>query len=581
MQPSTTPAEPDVQTLLRDLLARAEAAEAKAAKAESENARLTDELAAKDATIEAQSVELASKEKLVDALMARIDSLTRRLARAEDRSEQLALEFELKAVQRRLNELNREQFGQTSERRGRGEANAKPDKPAKAPQTGHGPTPHPDLPRDPQTHLLDEADRVCPKCVPAREMTPWKDHTVDSEEVTVVERTFRITVHKRQVYRCGGCGHLDTALGPDRLLTGGRYSVEFAATVAADKYARAQPLASQVREMADQGLTVTTQTLWDQLQALYVLLLPAYLLLHERVLESPVVYADETSWRLMQKGKTRRWWVWCVTDAQRVVFQLAPTRGQAAARQLLRDYDGVVMADRYKVYETLERERSRKGGEQVVLPLGDGAEHARALPRPDYTLAACWMHGRRGFIKAARHGEAEAETALDLIAELYAVEAEARARAAEVRDADQREAVLLEARRELRDARSRRLIQQLRAWLDRVVAMPELPLDKAVRWLDNGWVQLTRFLDDPRIPLDNGLAERVIRGVVLGRKTYAGSRSEKGTMVAALFYSLVQSCRVVGVDPRAYMIEAARRAARDRSDVLLPEDYAAELAQGG
>lgn len=307
MQPSSTPAEPDVHALMRDLPARAEAAESENARLARRLASKDEELASKDAELEAKSVELAAKEQVVEALMARIDSLTRRLAKAENRSEQLALEFELKAVQRRLDELSRAHFGQTTERRGRPEGSAKKAKPPKKPQTGHGPTPHPDLPRDPQVHLLDEADRVCPKCEPAREMQPWKQHTVDSEEITVVERTFRITVHKRQVYRCGGCGHLDTALDPNRLLTGGRYSIEFAATVAADKYARAQPLASQVREMADQGLTVATQTLWDQLQALYVLLLPAYLLLHERILESPVVYADETSWRLMQKGKTRRW----------------------------------------------------------------------------------------------------------------------------------------------------------------------------------------------------------------------------------------------------------------------------------
>lgn len=107
------------------------------------------------------------------------------------------------------------------------------------------------------------------------------------------------------------------------------------------------------------------------------------------------------------------------------------------------------MADRYKVYEALEKERTRNGGQQVLLQLGDEANSRVVRPSPNYTLAACWMHGRRGFIKAARQGEVEADTALDLIAELYAVEAEARARAAAVADEDEREAALLEARREL------------------------------------------------------------------------------------------------------------------------------------
>ncbi|MCB9758373.1 MAG: IS66 family transposase [Alphaproteobacteria bacterium] len=310
-----------------------------------------------------------------------------------------------------------------------------------------------------------------------------------------------------------------------------------------------------------------------------MLMLPTYLMLQKQILDQDVVFVDETSWRLMKKGGTRRWWVWALTDGRRAFFQLAPTRGQAAARELLQDYDGVVMADRYVVYEALEKERSRNGGQQTVLRLDD--DTPLLLPTPDYDLAACWMHGRRGFVKAERHGEPDADTALDLIAELYAVEALAREQVADIVDPEQRQAALLDARRVLRGTRSRPVLQRLRAWLDQVVAVPTLPLDKAVRWLDNGWTQLIRFLDDPRIPLDNGLAERVIRGVVLGRKTYAGSRSEKGAQVAALFYSIVESCRLEGVDPRAFMNEAARRALLERDAAFLPEDFKRMLDANG
>ena len=76
----------------------------------------------------------------------------------------------------------------------------------------------------------------------------------------------------------------------------------------------------------------------------------------------------------------------------------------------------------------------------------------------------------------------------------------------------------------------------------------------------------------------NGIAERAVRGVVLGRKTHAGSRSLDGTRVAALFYSLVETCRVEGVDARAYLIAATHRALEDRQSVFLPEDYAAMLS---
>ncbi len=569
MKTSTQNETMNLQALLRDLRERALAAEGRANDAETraQTAESQNELL---------NQKLKAQDDLITALMDRLISLTKRLALATDRAQQLALEFELKAVQRRLNDLNHDRFGDSSERRGRPEgATPKTTKNPKK-QTGHGPTPQPDLQVQPQLHLLDEPDQICPHCNPPRPLDPWRGQTVDAEEITVIERTFRINLHQRQVYKCDGCGHIDVAIGPDRLITGGRYSPEFAATVAADKYADALPLTRQVRRMKEQGLRVTSQTLWDQICALYVLLLPVYLLLQEKILQSEVVFADETSWRLMGKGRSKRWWVWGVTDDQRVFFLLAPTRGAAAARQLLQNYSGIVMADRYKVYESLEKARTRQGGQQTLLQL-DG-EPPRLLPTPDYELAACWMHGRRGFVKAARHGEAEAEKALNLIGELYAVEARARDQVASIADREERKAALIRVRAGMRDTESRAIIGRLRTWMDTTVVVPRLPTSDAIRWLKNGWVQLTRFLEDGRIPLDNGLAERVIRGVVIGRKNYAGSRSEKGTQVAALFYSIVETCRLQGIAPQAYLVAAARHALVDRGSALMPSDYAAALA---
>lgn len=572
-----------VEQLLRELRIRAEKAEARAQDLEREKGNLeqkAQDLEQKNDSLTQKLRELEhqaqGQEKLITILMDRIVSLTRRLAEARHRPEQLALEFEIQTLQREVDALNAEKFAQSSERRGRPEGAPEKEKKPPKKQTGHGPTPQPDLERDPQLHLLDEADRICPKCQPPRPLIPWEGKTLDSEEITVYERVFKITVHQRQIYRCEGCGHIETALGPEKF-PGGRYSVDFAATVADDKYNNALPLDRQARIMGEQGLQVTSQTLWDQLCMFYALLLPTYLALQTRILESEVVYADETTWRLMLKGKTKKWWVWVLTDGRRVFFLLAPTRGQAAARQLLQNYAGIVMADRYKVYETLEKEKTRNGGQQLLLQLEEGAP--QAVPTPNYTLVACWMHGRRGFVKAARQGEAAAETALDWIAALYAIEARAEAEVEGIQDPVQREAALLEARRRLRQAESRPLMERLREWLEEVKRIPTLPLDEAITWVDNGWEHLTRFLEDPRIPLDNGLAERVIRWVVLGRKTYGGSRSEKGTQVAALFYSLRESCRLQQVSFRDYLIEAGRRALRDRSSVFLPEDYARMLAE--
>ena len=562
----------ELRALLRDLARRTAEAESRATEAESRATEALEQARAEVAKNQELADRLEASERVAAALMRRVTSLTQRLAATQGRSEQLALKLELDAVQRRLDEQNRELYGSRSERRGRKDGAEPKAKPTRKPQTGHGPTPQPALPRVEQQHLLDPADTICPTCEPPRTMTPWAGHTDDSEEITIVERTYKVTLHRRQVYRCGGCGHLETALGPKRLVPGGRYSPAFAVSVAVDKYRDALPLTRQVQRMAERGLTVTSQTLWDQLTELYALLVHNYLALQTRALQSGLVHADETPWRVMKPGVSKRWWVWALTDGIRAFFLLAPTRGRAAARELLLDYDGVVMADRYVVYEALEKARTRNGGQQVVLFVD---EQPVPLPTPDYRLLACWMHARRGFIKAARAGEPGAETALDLIAELYAIEARAAAGVAHLSDPDARRAALLEARRQARHEHSTPLLQRLRTWADEQKPLPKTALDDALHWLNNGWTQLVRFLEDPARPLDNGPVERLLRSLVLGRKVYAGARSEEGTRVAALFYSLIASCRLVGVDAQDYLNEATRRALANRDDVFLPEDYAA------
>jgi len=89
------------------------------------------------------------------------------------------------------------------------------------------------------------------------------------------------------------------------------------------------------------------------------------------------------------------------------------------------------------------------------------------------------------------------------------------------------------------------------------------------------WSGLTRFLEDPEVPLDNNATERALRAVVLGRKNYLGSRSKRGMRVAGLFYSLLDTAKICGVDPRAYLVRAVRQAIEEPGSVFLPHQMAA------
>ena len=315
-----------VDTFMRQLAQRATQAELAAQAARDEAQAARDELAATQAQarqLAAKARELEHKgqanEIMIRSLMSRIRSLIELLANATQRPVQLALSMELDLLQRKVDDLNHEVFGRKSERRGRNSDEAGTPKPPKKKQTGHGPRPQPDLPTEEQRHFLPAGEDQCRKCGSSEPLKAWEGQTQDAEEVEIVERTFKILVHKCQVYSCTCCGHLETAPAPARLIPGGRYSPTVGVTVAVDKYQDQQPLERQVKRMAEQGLNVTSQTLWDQIRQIYILLLPTWLELQRRVLAQPLIHIDETPWRLMRKGSSKRWWAWVLSDGKRVV----------------------------------------------------------------------------------------------------------------------------------------------------------------------------------------------------------------------------------------------------------------------
>ncbi len=127
--------------------------------------------------------------------------------------------------------------------------------------------------------------------------------------------------------------------------------------VAIAKFADHLPLERQVRQMARDGLDVDSSTLWEQTWFLSKHLLPTYEANHAHVLSADVIAVDETWWRLMKKGGSKRWWVWSVAREDAVSYRLLSSRSTAAARTVLDDYTGVAICDGYKVYDVLARER--------------------------------------------------------------------------------------------------------------------------------------------------------------------------------------------------------------------------------
>ena len=169
---------------------------------------------------------------------------------------------------------------------------------------------------------------------------------------------------------------------------------------------------------------------------------------------------------------------------------------------------------------------------------------------------------RREYLAIEQFFPEQVEQILELIGELYAIEKlcptgppgdELRAR--------------------LRNERSRAVVQRIQQWALDVRVLPESGLEKAIRYMAGVWSGLTVFLDDPRVPLDNNAAERAARGPVVGRKNHYGSKSRRGTEVAAILYSLLESAKLAGVEPKSYLTTATL-AALEGKPIPLPHELA-------
>jgi transposase len=464
-------------------------------------------------------------------LIARVTELTRALLAAQG-NDRVALQIEIESLQAQLEKKNRLLFGQSSERRPGENGESK----SRAPQTGHGPREQKELRVVVEKHVLPDAERVCVMCKGSLE--EMGDQEEASEEIDVIAREFVIRKHLRQKYRCS-CGEcIETAPASRRLVPGGRYSLAFAIAVAVSKYADHLPLERQVKIMRREGLVVDSQTLYDQIEALARVLWPAYDRLGAELLEEPVVFADETPWPLLGKGaETARWYAWTIATPKGAYYEIHDTRGLEAGKSLLAGFKGIAVTDGYGVYDALEKRM------------------------PGLRLAQCWAHIRRKFVDCESAFPRETKQILALIAELYAIEG----RAPPEREGDAE-------RRQLRTTESRCVLARIQAWCVAVACTPSSGLAKAIEYMSRRWSKATLFLEHPDVPLDNNGAERAIRGLVIGRKNHYGSKSRRGTEVAAVFYSLIESAKLANIEPADFLRRAAEAALAD-PNALAPLPY--------
>lgn len=485
-----------------------------------------------------QVAQLLEKENA--RLHDRLSAMAQEMAALRGQDGHKQYELEIVRLQEQMAALQRKVFAASSEKQ---KPTTTPSERPKA-KPPEGAREQKQLVHETVVHELDAADRTCAQCGDA--VCEWEGQDEECPEIDVVQRTFVMKKHLRKKYICR-CGAAPvTAEGPLRMPGGGLYSIDFAIDVALSKYGMHLPLERQVRWMMQIGLDISSSTLWDQLEKLARVLNPAYEALQAYVVQSEMLHGDETRWRMLNKGSAI-WWVWSLGRQDAVYYRIDPSRGHQVVLDMLKDFSGVLMVDDYAAYQKAKK----------LLP--------------NMTIVLCWAHVRRGFVEALE-SYPECQRAIDLIGELFEIERELPDWQV-IKDPRLRAAALKKIH-DVRREQSRPRCDALLLWASEQRGLPGSLLRKAIEYMTSNWQDLTRFIDEPRAPLSNNAAERALRGPVVGRKNHYGSKSLRGTEVAALFYSLIESAKLAGVDPAKYLRAAAEAAIRGGA-ALLPHQFRA------
>jgi transposase len=391
-------------------------------------------------------------------------------------------------------------------------------------------------------HDLTEAEKLCPCCGRPRVCIGAQA----AEQLDMEPACFFVLRTTRRTYACRHCDpaavpaeqRLRTA-GPEQVgpLAKGLCGPGLLAHVITAKFADHTPLHRLAGQLARSGVAVARSTLGDWLAGTAGLLEPLYGLMHQRLLLSRVLHGDDTSVKLRVAGaeRTRKAHLWTYigdADYPYVVFDFTADYTAAGPERFLAAYRGYLQADALAQYEGLY------GPDQV--------QHV-----------CCWAHARRKFVAAAEAGDDRADAALELIRKLYAVE---RTLPPLLPPGDgltvsaqrqQRE----EQRRALRQLQAGPVLAELKKWLDehRPGALPKSALGQAIGYALNNWEALRRYQEQGYLVIDNNLSERTLRAIALGRNNWGVIGSEAGGRTAAVLYSLVGTCKHLGIDPFAYL----------------------------
>jgi transposase len=417
----------------------------------------------------------------------------------------------------------------------------------------------------PRERVVEPGPSNCQCCGSARLRKLGEDIT---ETLEVIPRQWKVIQHVREKFTCRDCEKISQAPAPFHVIARGWAGPSLLAMILFEKYGQHQPLNRQAERYAREGVPLSLSTLADQVGACCAVLGPALRRVEAHVFAADRLHGDDTTVPVLAKGKTDigRCWVYVRDDRPfggqdppAAMFYYSRDRGGAHPQAHLASYAANLQADAYGGYNKLY-EADRQPGPIIE--------------------AACWVHARRPFFvladveaNARRKAQGRPASVLSPLAleavrridALFAIERAINGESAE-------------RRRQARQELSAPLIADLERWLreERPKLSRGNDLAKAMDYLLKRWPAFTRFLHDGRICLSNNAAERAVRGIALGRKSWLFAGSDRGGQRAAAMYSLIVTAKMNNVDPQAWLADIlARIAAHPARDIdeLLPWNW--------
>lgn len=408
-----------------------------------------------------------------------------------------------------------------------------------------------DIPRERVIHDIAEEDKFCDCCQHA--LHPIGEDT--SEKLEFIPAQVKVIVNVRPKYACKACekngtsNKIKQAPVPPSIIPKGYATPSLLSQIITSKYQFGLPLYRQEAMFKQYGIELSRKTTAQWMMKCADILQILYDRLRRILLEQPVIYADETTLKVVGDNKSKSYmWLYAsgadspdgklagVNIPNIVLYDYHSSRAAQVAVDYLDGYDGYLHVDGYAGYHKTQA-----------------------------TLVGCMAHARRKFTDAqkamGKHKSGKVEWALNHIQKLYRIET-------------QIENKTVDERYRIRQEKSLPLLAQFKTWLikskQQVIAKNDL--SNAIQYCLNQWEKLERYTLDGRLSIDNNRAERAIKSFVMGRKAWLFSQTANGAQASAVLYSIVESAKANGLTPYNYINHLLAQFSQPEPDIeqLLP-----------